>query len=229
MTAAFGAVGYGLSATLTLKALAAAIVGGIGSLPGAFLGGLVIGARRDGLVGGVPDRRPRHRRLCADDRLHRAQAFGPARDRATPTCAGCDKADLDLSIAPSHIFGTRSIRAAWARRFHVSDLPPQRPCAPTPSRASARAASCGLFRFRAGERACRALLDRFDRSDARAGAVLPAAALADRRVLLQRPHRIRRADGDAGHARDGPRDASAQHAASAFRSSMRRCTRFCST
>jgi branched-chain amino acid transport system permease protein len=43
MTAAFGAVGYGLSATLTLKALAAAIVGGIGSLPGAFLGGLVIG------------------------------------------------------------------------------------------------------------------------------------------------------------------------------------------
>ena len=43
MTAAYGAVGYGLSATLTLKALAAAIVGGIGSLPGAFLGGLVIG------------------------------------------------------------------------------------------------------------------------------------------------------------------------------------------
>jgi branched-chain amino acid transport system permease protein len=44
MTAAFGAVGYGLSATLTLKALAAAVVGGIGSLPGAFIGGLVIGA-----------------------------------------------------------------------------------------------------------------------------------------------------------------------------------------
>jgi branched-subunit amino acid ABC-type transport system permease component len=43
MTAGFGAVGYALSATLTLKALAAAIVGGIGSLPGAFLGGLVIG------------------------------------------------------------------------------------------------------------------------------------------------------------------------------------------
>ena len=39
MTAAFGAVGYGLSATLTLKALTAAIIGGIGSLPGAFLGG----------------------------------------------------------------------------------------------------------------------------------------------------------------------------------------------
>jgi branched-subunit amino acid ABC-type transport system permease component len=44
MTAAYGAVGYALSATLTLKALAAAIVGGIGSLPGAFLGGLIIGA-----------------------------------------------------------------------------------------------------------------------------------------------------------------------------------------
>jgi branched-subunit amino acid ABC-type transport system permease component len=44
MTAAFGAVGYALSATLTLKALAAAVVGGIGSLTGAFVGGLVIGA-----------------------------------------------------------------------------------------------------------------------------------------------------------------------------------------
>jgi branched-chain amino acid transport system permease protein len=48
MTAAYGAVGYGLSATLTLKALAAAIVGGIGSLPGAFLGGLVVGAAEAG-------------------------------------------------------------------------------------------------------------------------------------------------------------------------------------
>jgi len=48
MTASFGAVGYGLSATLTLKALAAAIVGGIGSLPGAFLGGLIVGAAETG-------------------------------------------------------------------------------------------------------------------------------------------------------------------------------------
>ncbi len=44
MTAAYGAVGYALSASLTLKALAAALVGGIGSLPGAFLGGLLVGA-----------------------------------------------------------------------------------------------------------------------------------------------------------------------------------------
>ena len=48
MTAAYGAVGYGLSSTLTLKALAAALVGGIGSLPGAFLGGLIIGAAEVG-------------------------------------------------------------------------------------------------------------------------------------------------------------------------------------
>jgi branched-subunit amino acid ABC-type transport system permease component len=48
MTASYGAVGYALSATLTLKALAAAVVGGIGSLPGAFLGGLVIGAAEAG-------------------------------------------------------------------------------------------------------------------------------------------------------------------------------------
>jgi branched-chain amino acid transport system permease protein len=48
MTAAFGAVGYGLSAALTLKALTAAIIGGIGSLPGAFLGGLIVGAAETG-------------------------------------------------------------------------------------------------------------------------------------------------------------------------------------
>jgi branched-chain amino acid transport system permease protein len=48
MTAAYGAVGYGLSATLTLKALTAAIIGGIGSLPGAFLGGLIVGAAETG-------------------------------------------------------------------------------------------------------------------------------------------------------------------------------------
>ena len=54
MTAAFGAVGYALSPTLTLKALAAAIVGGIGSLPGAFLGGLVIGVAEAGWSAAFP-------------------------------------------------------------------------------------------------------------------------------------------------------------------------------
>src|SRR5208337_2566036 len=54
MTAAYGAVGYGLSATLTLKALAAAIVGGIGSLPGAFVGGLIIGAAEAGWSAAFP-------------------------------------------------------------------------------------------------------------------------------------------------------------------------------
>src|SRR5208337_1516312 len=48
MTATYGAVGYGMSGTLTLKALAAAIIGGIGSLPGAFLGGLIVGAAEAG-------------------------------------------------------------------------------------------------------------------------------------------------------------------------------------
>jgi branched-chain amino acid transport system permease protein len=54
MTAAFGAVGYALSASLTLKALAAAVVGGIGSLPGAFLGGLLIGALETGWSAAFP-------------------------------------------------------------------------------------------------------------------------------------------------------------------------------
>ena len=43
MTATYGAVGYGLASTLSLKALAAAILGGIGSIPGAFVGALLIG------------------------------------------------------------------------------------------------------------------------------------------------------------------------------------------
>jgi branched-chain amino acid transport system permease protein len=40
----YGAVGYAYGTTLGLKALVAAILGGIGSIPGAFLGGLLIGA-----------------------------------------------------------------------------------------------------------------------------------------------------------------------------------------
>jgi branched-chain amino acid transport system permease protein len=44
MTVFYGSVGYGASTALGLKALIAAILGGIGSVPGAFLGGLLIGA-----------------------------------------------------------------------------------------------------------------------------------------------------------------------------------------
>jgi branched-subunit amino acid ABC-type transport system permease component len=43
MTIFYGGVGYGASTTLGLKALIAAILGGIGSVPGAFLGGIAIG------------------------------------------------------------------------------------------------------------------------------------------------------------------------------------------
>ena len=44
MTVFYGGVGHGAATVLGLKALVAAILGGIGSIPGAFLGGLAIGA-----------------------------------------------------------------------------------------------------------------------------------------------------------------------------------------
>ncbi len=43
ITIFYGGLGFGASTTLGLKALIAAILGGIGSVPGAFLGGLAIG------------------------------------------------------------------------------------------------------------------------------------------------------------------------------------------
>ena len=43
MTVYYGGMGYGAATALGLKALVAAILGGIGSVPGAFLGGLAIG------------------------------------------------------------------------------------------------------------------------------------------------------------------------------------------
>ncbi len=43
MTMFYGAVGYGAATTLGLKALVAAILGGIGSISGAFVGGLLVG------------------------------------------------------------------------------------------------------------------------------------------------------------------------------------------
>ncbi len=44
MTMYYGSVGYGAATALGLKALIAAILGGVGSIPGAFIGGFVVGA-----------------------------------------------------------------------------------------------------------------------------------------------------------------------------------------
>ena len=79
MTAAYGAVGYGLSATLTLKALTAAIIGGIGSLPGAFLGGLIVGAVETGWSALFPIDYRDIAVYVLLDALHRAAPLGPPR------------------------------------------------------------------------------------------------------------------------------------------------------
>ncbi len=44
MTMYYGSVGYGAATALGLKALIAAILGGVGSIPGTFLGGFIVGA-----------------------------------------------------------------------------------------------------------------------------------------------------------------------------------------
>jgi branched-chain amino acid transport system permease protein len=44
MTMYYGSVGYAAATALGLKALIAAILGGVGSIPGAFLGGFLVGA-----------------------------------------------------------------------------------------------------------------------------------------------------------------------------------------
>ena len=44
MTMYYGSVGYGAATALGLKALIAAILGGVGSIPGALLGGFLVGA-----------------------------------------------------------------------------------------------------------------------------------------------------------------------------------------
>ena len=44
MTMYYGSVGYAAATGLGLKALVAAILGGVGSIPGALIGGLLVGA-----------------------------------------------------------------------------------------------------------------------------------------------------------------------------------------
>ena len=99
MTAAFGAVGYGLSATLTLKALTAAIIGGIGSLPGAFLGGLIVGAAETGWSALLPDRLSRRRGLSRCSRSSSRCAPPACSARARPSRTTYSRVGLDLASA----------------------------------------------------------------------------------------------------------------------------------
>ena len=141
MTAAYGAVGYGLSATLTLKALAAAIVGGIGSLPGAFLGGLIIGAAEAGWSAVFP----------IDDRDLAVYALLIVFIALRPSGLLGARDERDAQPVPAPVLTWRrepptSCGAAWGRlrpevcMSNFTAATPPRLCAPTRWRASVRAA-----------------------------------------------------------------------------------------
>ncbi len=63
MTMYYGSVGYAAATGLGLKALVAAILGGVGSIPGALLGGFLVGAFEAALAGLLLGRLSRRRRL----------------------------------------------------------------------------------------------------------------------------------------------------------------------
>ena len=69
IVAQYGGLGFAGGFQFGLKALIAAIIGGIGSVPGALLGGFAVGLVRDAVVGLSTDRGARHRALCDTGRL----------------------------------------------------------------------------------------------------------------------------------------------------------------
>ena len=69
IVAQYGGLGFASGFQFGLKALIAAIIGGIGSVPGALLGGIAVGLFETLLVGLPADRGPRHRALRGPCRL----------------------------------------------------------------------------------------------------------------------------------------------------------------
>ena len=67
-----------------LKGFTAAVIGGIGSVPGAMAGGLLLGFAESYTAGLRLDEVVRPRRLLDPDRLHDLPPAGPARARGHP-------------------------------------------------------------------------------------------------------------------------------------------------
>ena len=70
----YGNISHSMGAMLGLKALVAAVIGGIGSVPGAFLGGICVALIEARLVGLFRHHGARHRGVLAADRGVRAAA-----------------------------------------------------------------------------------------------------------------------------------------------------------
>ena len=79
VAAYYGNISHSMGAMLGLKALVAAVVGGIGSVPGAFLGGICVALIEADVVGLFRHHGARHRGVLAADRGVRAAARRAAR------------------------------------------------------------------------------------------------------------------------------------------------------
>ena len=163
-----------------LKAFTAAVIGGIGNLPGAVVGGLAIGLAESFTIGYVSSTFSRRDRVRAPDRRHDPPPERPARARGG--AEGLMAADAN----PRHPGAPRRGGAGSRRRRRMGRLARERREQPRrAARARSSASSSGARSRRSSPRS------------AIAAALLPAV----HEQRLRHPRRLRHADLHAARAR----------------------------